>query len=166
MASLRAMAGRPRMVTFRRATEADLLAIVRLQAEDTLPPGRELTGEPVADCYARAFAAIDGDENQLLAVAEDAGEVIGTLQLTFIPGLSFRGAWRGQIESVRIAAHRRNGGLGAQMIGWAIDQCRARGCHLVQLTSSNSRTDAHRFYERLGFTASHTGFKRKLTEIA
>ena len=150
------------MTLFRAAAEDDLLGIVRLQAEDTLPPGRELTDAPVADCYARAFAAMAADPNQLLVAAEDAGELVGTLQLTFIPGLAFRGAWRGQIESVRIAAHRRNQGLGEAMIRWAVDRCRERGCRMVQLTSSNGRGDAHRFYERLGFSRSHTGFKLNL----
>ena len=154
------MVGGPALVTlFRAATEDDLLAIVRLQAEDTIPPGRELTAEPLGPRHVRAFHAIASDRNQLLVVAEDAGEVVGCLQLTFIPGLAFRGAWRGQIESVRVASARRGAGLGAAMIGWAVERCRERGCRMVQLTSTNSRTAAHRFYERLGFTASHTGFK-------
>ena len=154
------MADGPELVTlFRAATEADLLAIVRLQAEDTVPPGRELTAEPLDARYVRAFQAMASDRNQLLVVAEDAGEVVGCLQLTFIPGLAFRGAWRGQMESVRIAPARRGAGLGAAMIAWAVERCRERGCRMVQLTSTNSRTDAHRFYERLGFAASHTGFK-------
>ena len=108
------------------------------------------------------IAAIDADNHQILAVAEEAGELIGTLQLTFIRGLAFRGGLRGQIEAVRTASARRGQGIGAAFIGWAVERCRERGCHLVQLTSNNSRADAHRFYERLGFTASHTGFKLQL----
>jgi GNAT superfamily N-acetyltransferase len=155
----------PKLVTlFRVATEDDVLAIVRLQATDTIPPDRELTSEPVDPCYIRAFQAIASDDNQLMVVADEGGEVIGTLQLTFIPGLAFRGAWRGQVESVRVAADRRNGGVGEGMIGWAVARCRERGCRMVQLTSTSSRTDAHRFYERLGFRPTHTGFKLILDE--
>ncbi|WP_419807364.1 N-acetyltransferase family protein [Sphingomonas sp.] len=154
------MAAGPELVTlFRAATEDDLIAIVRLLAEDAIPVDRELTAEPLDPRYVHAFAAIARDPNQLLVVAEDAGEVVGTLQLTYIPGLSFRGAWRGQIESVRVASHRRNAGLGEALIAWAVERCRDRGCRMVQLTSTNSRTAAHRFYARLGWTASHTGFK-------
>ena len=87
---------------------------------------------------------------------------VGTLQLTIIPGLARRGALRGQIEAVRIHAEHRGSGLGADLMRWAIDESRRRGCALVQLTSDTSRTEAHRFYERLGFEASHTGFKFKL----
>lgn len=152
------------MTLFRAATEDDLPSIIRLQAEDTVPPGRELTGTPLDPRYVRAFGEIARDRNQLLVVAEDAGEVIGTLQLTFIPGLAFRGAWRGQIESVRIASGRRNRGIGEALIRWAVERCRDRGCRMVQLTSTNNRTDAHRFYERLGFGPSHTGFKLQLGE--
>lgn len=149
---------------FRAATEDDLVAIVRLQAEDTIPPGRELTNVPLDPRYVRAWNEIARDRNQLLAVIEDEDEVIGTLQLTFIPGLAFRGAWRGQIESVRVASSRRGEGIGGQFIRWAVDRCRDRGCRMVQLTSTNSRTDAHRFYVALGFAATHTGFKLLLEE--
>ena len=152
------------MTLFRAATDDDLLAIVRLQAEDTVPPGRELTAEPLDPRYVRAFGAIARDPNQLLVVAEDAGEVVGTLQLTFIPGVAFRGAWRGQIESVRVASRLRNRGIGEALIRWAVERCRDRGCRMVQLTSTNSRTAAHRFYERLGFAGTHTGFKLLLDE--
>lgn len=149
---------------FRAATDDDLPAVVGLLAEDTSPPGRELTVTPLDPRYVRAFAAIARDPNQLLVVADDAGEVVGTLQLTFIPGLAFRGAWRGQVESVRVASNRRNLGIGEALIGWAVERCRERGCRMVQLTSSNSRTDAHRFYARLGWRATHTGFKLLLDE--
>ena len=95
-------------------------------------------------------------------MAVDGAEVIGTLQISFLAGLSHKGAWRGQIEAVRIASHRRSGGIGRQMIDWAIVQCRARNCNAVQLTTDRSRADAHRFYEDLGFTGSHLGYKKSL----
>lgn len=95
-------------------------------------------------------------------MAEADGEVVGTLQITFIPGLSYQGAWCGQIEGVRIAAARRGQGLGQRLIRWAVEECRARGCRIVQLTTNIARTDAHRFYERLGFRRSHYGYKLDL----
>jgi ribosomal protein S18 acetylase RimI-like enzyme len=149
-------------VAFRRATEADLPAIVAMLADDGLGQGREDASLPLAPAYLDAFAAIDADPNQLLAVAEADGTVVGTLQLTFLPGLSHKGAWRGQVESVRVASRQRGSGLGQRMLDWAIAECRARGCRMVQLTTDKSRTDAHRFYARLGFVASHEGFKLKL----
>ena len=108
------------------------------------------------------LAAIARDPNQFLAVVDDGGTVAGCLQLSFIPGLSLKGMWRGQIESVRIAASRRGQGLGHVMIEWAIAECRRRGCGLVQLTMNKSRQDSHRFYESLGFEATHEGFKLML----
>lgn len=146
-------------IVFRRAVAADVPAIVALLADDRLGAAREKPGDPA---YGAAFAAIAADPNQLLAVAERDGAVVGCLQLTFIPGLSHRGAWRGQVESVRVSATQRGTGLGRRMLGWAIGECRARGCTMVQLTSDASRTDARRFYEALGFTASHLGFKLAL----
>ncbi len=143
----------------RRATEADLPAIVALLADDMLGAGREVPGDPA---YEAAFAAIEADPNQLLAVAEEIGRVVGCLQLTFIPGLSRKGMWRGQIESVRIASGHRGTGLGRRMFEWAIEACRARGCGLVQLTTDKARPEAHRFYESLGFVASHEGMKLAL----
>ncbi|MCW3838073.1 GNAT family N-acetyltransferase [Sphingomonas canadensis] len=130
--------------------------------EDTIPDARET--DPADPRYAAAFDAISADPNQLLVSAELDGRVVGTLQLSFLPGLSFRGAWRGQIEAVRIDSSVRNQGLGAKLIDWAVECCRERGCFMVQLTSSNERTGAHRFYERLGWVQSHKGFKRKLRE--
>jgi GNAT superfamily N-acetyltransferase len=144
---------------FRRATGADLDAIVALLADDVLGQARETPGDPR---YADAFAAIDADPNQLLAVADAGGEVIGCLQLTFIRGLSRRGATRGQIESVRVRADQRGAGTGRALVTWAIEECRARGCVIVQLTSDKSRTDALRFYASLGFVASHEGLKLSL----
>lgn len=144
---------------FRAATAEDVPAIVALLADDALGARREAPGDPA---YAEAFAAIAADPNQLLAVADEDGRVLGCLQLTFIPGLSHRGAWRGQIESLRIAAGRRGTGLGRRFLDWAIAQCRARGCRMVQLTTDKSRADARRFYASLGFTASHEGMKLAL----
>ena len=106
--------------------------------------------------------AIAADTNQQLVVAVQGDTVVGTLQLSFIPGMARRGAWRGQIEAVRIAAPLRGSGLGHRMFEWAIDTCRARGCQLVQLTTDKTRSDAHRFYESLGFVASHEGYKLTL----
>ncbi|PSJ63717.1 GNAT family N-acetyltransferase [Pseudaminobacter soli (ex Li et al. 2025)] len=149
-------------ISFRRARETDLPAIVAMLADDELGRQREDTSHPLAECYRNAFKSIDADPNQFLAVVTEDEAVVGTLQLTFIPGLSRKGAWRGQIEAVRIAGHRRGGGLGRQMFEWAIEQCRERGCNLVQLTTDRDRPDAHRFYEQLGFTASHIGYKLAL----
>ena len=147
---------------FRRATRADLPAIIALLADDKLGQGREDAADPPNPAYISAFAAIDADANQFLVVVEEAGRVIGCLQLSFIPGLSRLGLWRGQIESVRIADDRRGDGLGRQMFEWAIAECRARGCGLVQLTTDKQRPEARRFYESLGFIPSHEGMKLPL----
>jgi GNAT superfamily N-acetyltransferase len=112
--------------------------------------------------YLAAFQSIDADPNQLLVVMDRDGAIIGTQHLTFMPGLSFKGATRLQIEEVRIASSDRGSGLGTRLIEWAIEQARERGCNVVQLTSNAARTDAHRFYRRLGFAQSHAGFKLKL----
>lgn len=148
--------------TFRRARREDVAAIVAMLADDELGRQREDLSDPPAPAYVEAFAAIDADPNQLLAVAEVGGDIAGCLQITFIPGLSRRGMWRGQIESVRVASSTRGSGLGRAMIGWAIGECRRRDCGLVQLTTDKSRSDAHRFYESLGFVASHEGMKLTL----
>ena len=153
------MTGQP---VFRRATRVDLPAIVALLAEDTIPLDREDASAPLDPRYAEAFDEIDSDPNQLLAVATLDGRVIGTLQITFIAGLSFRGMRRGNIESVRIASGLRGGGHGAALMDWAVAQCRARGWRLVQLTSTNSRHAAHRFYLRHGWEQTHLGFKLTL----
>ncbi|PBB92401.1 MULTISPECIES: GNAT family N-acetyltransferase [unclassified Mesorhizobium] len=146
-------------VLIRRADKADLAAIVAMLADDALGRARENASVPLAQAYQDAFAAIDGNPNHFLAVMADGAEVIGTLQISFIPGLSLQGAWRGQIEAVRVAASRRGDGLGQRLLEWAIERCRERGCRVVQLTTNKSRLDAHRFYERLGFKASHIGYK-------
>ena len=149
-------------VVFRSATVDDLPAIVALLIDDPLGKLREDLSSPPNLAYLAAFEAIERDPNQLLVVADRAGEVVGCLQLSFLPGLSHLGMWRGQIEGVRVASSRRGSGIGKAMIQWAIEQCRGRGCGLVQLTTDKRRTDAHRFYEGLGFVASHVGMKLAL----
>jgi ribosomal protein S18 acetylase RimI-like enzyme len=148
-------------VVIRRATSADVAGIVAMIADDQLGATRESTDDLTP--YLDAFERIDADPNQLLMVAERNDELVGTMQLTIIPGLSRRGSSRGLIEAVRVAAPARGAGLGTTLIQWAIEESRARGCTLVQLTSDKSRTAAHRFYDRLGFHNTHEGFKLKLT---
>jgi|SRR5687768_4171902 GNAT superfamily N-acetyltransferase len=146
-------------VNFRAARLADLPHVVAMIADDAIAAAR--TGA-YGDEHRAAFAAIEADPNNELIVAELDGEVVGTLQLTYIPGISRRGAWRLQVEAVRIAAALRGRGLGRTMMEWAIERGRARGCAVVQLTTDKSRKDAHRFYESLGFAASHEGYKLDL----
>lgn len=146
-------------IAFRRAKRTDIAVIVAMLADDKLGSSREDIREPLAEAYLKAFEAIDTDPNQFLAMMTEADRVVGTLQLTFIAGLSRRGALRGQIESVRVIRDRQGTGLGQKMIEWAVDQCRERGCAIVQLTTDRSRLDAHRFYERLGFKQTHLGYK-------
>ncbi len=143
--------------TFREAVRSDVPAIVALLTDDPMGAGRELSVD--ADRYGQAFDAITRDPNQLLSVACIGDVVVGTMQLTFIPGMSRGGATRGQIEAVRVASSHRGEGVGEALFAWAIELCRERGCSIVQLTSDRQREGAHRFYERLGFTASHVGFK-------
>ncbi|MDO6415689.1 GNAT family N-acetyltransferase [Sphingomonas sp. BIUV-7] len=147
---------------YRDATEADLPAIVALLADDPLGALREDPSLPLAASYGTAFAAIASAPHQRLIVAEEEGRVVGTLQLLLIPAISRRGSWRGQIEGVRIAADRRGNGHGEAFVRWAADQCRSAGCVSVQLTSDASREAAHRFWRRLGFEATHVGFKMSL----
>lgn len=149
-------------LAMRPATRADLPAIIRMLADDPLGGTREDASDPPNTAYTDAFEAIDRDPNQLLAVGERDGAVVACLQISFIPGLSRLGLWRGQIESVRVAAGARGDGLGQTLFEWAIEECRRRGCGLVQLTSDKTRPDALRFYARLGFVASHEGFKLAL----
>jgi GNAT superfamily N-acetyltransferase len=149
-------------ILIRKATRTDLAAIIALLADDPLGKQREVISDPVDARYLAAFAAIDNDPNQLLIVADENNDVVGCAQVTFIPGLSRTGMWRGQIESVRIAETHRRGGLGRRLFEWAIEACRERGCGLVQLTTDKTRPDAARFYEALGFVASHEGMKLSL----
>ncbi|MGD9485537.1 GNAT family N-acetyltransferase [Streptomyces sp. TRM70308] len=147
-------------LVIRRATEDDLAAIVAMLADDPLGATRETPDD--LGPYRTAYAALAADPRQHLVVAERAGRAVGTLQLTVVPGLSRRGAERALVEAVRVHADERGSGLGSELVRWAVDEARRLGCTLVQLTSDASRTDAHRFYERLGFTASHVGFKQTL----
>lgn len=144
-----------------KAERSDLPALVALLRDDPLGAVREC--DELAP-YEAAFAAIDSDQNQLLVVVRDGqGSVAGTMQLTLIPGLARGGMTRLQIEAVRIAASQRGVGLGAAMFAWAHDQGQRHGASLAQLTTDRSRKDAHRFYERLGYCATHQGMKRELT---
>lgn len=146
----------------RTAVRTDVPAIVAMLADDPLGARREQPGDPA---YLAAFDAIAADPNQLLVVADVDGTAVGTLQLTFIAGLSRRGATRAQIEAVRVRADLRGSGLGNRLITWAVDTARDRGCAMVQLTTDASRTDAHRFYQRLGFQPSHIGMKLTLEQV-
>ncbi|MFD9584379.1 GNAT family N-acetyltransferase [Streptomyces sp. NPDC059980] len=144
----------------RAAVADDVHAIVAMLADDPLGAQRESPDDLTP--YLDALKRLSADPNQHLVVAVRESRVVGTLQLTVLPGLSRKGATRSIIEAVRIHADERGSGLGTQLIEWAIDESRRQGCQLVQLTSDASRTDAHRFYERLGFEASHVGFKLAL----
>ncbi|MDQ0909289.1 GNAT family N-acetyltransferase [Streptomyces canus] len=144
----------------RPATLDDLSAIVGMLTDDPLGVQRESPDDLAP--YVSALERLSTDPNQHLVVATREGRVVGTLQLTVVPGLSRRGATRSIIEGVRIHADERGSGLGTRLIEWAIEESRRQNCQLVQLTSDNTRPDAHRFYERLGFTASHVGFKLAL----
>ncbi|MFD9000641.1 GNAT family N-acetyltransferase [Streptomyces sp. NPDC059582] len=144
----------------RPATAEDVPAIVAMLADDPLGAQRESPEDLTP--YLTALERLAADPNQHVMVAVREGRVIGTLQLTVNPGLSHKGAARAIIEGVRIHTDERGSGLGTQLIEWAVDESRRQNCRMVQLTSDNSRTDAHRFYERLGFTASHVGFKLQL----
>ena len=147
--------------TLRRARRGDLAALVALIAADSLRAAEETPDPEGSGPYERAFEAIDADAAQTLTVLEAAadGRVVGTMQLTVIPGLARRGATRMQIEAVRVSEELRGLGLGLAMIEWAVGHAREQAVSLVQLTSDARRVDAHRFYERLGFAASHVGFK-------
>jgi GNAT superfamily N-acetyltransferase len=149
-------------LTFRDARRSDLEVIVGLLADDTLGSTREALLDPLPSSYILAFEDIERDPRNELLVAEDAGTVVGVLQLTYIPGLTYQGGERAQIEGVRVAASHRGRGVGREMIEWAIERARTRGCRLVQLTTDKRRADAHRFYESLGFVASHEGMKLRL----
>lgn len=150
------------MVDIRPATADDLEAIVALLADDDLGRGREDARLPLDAGYLAAYEAIAADPNQMLLVADDGGAVVGCLQLTFIPGLTRRGLWRGQIEGVRVARTQRGAGIGRALIERVIAECRARHCGLVQLTTDKTRSRAHAFYASLGFEASHEGMKLAL----
>jgi GNAT superfamily N-acetyltransferase len=147
-------------IVIRSAVADDVPAIVAMLADDSMGVGRESPDD--LEPYLAAYERLRDDPHQYVMVAERAGTVVGTLQLTIVHGLSRRGSTRSIIEAVRVHKLERGKGLGQRFIEWAIEESRNQGCRLVQLTSDASRTDAHRFYERLGFTGSHVGFKLPL----
>lgn len=154
-----------RAIAVRRATHDDLPRIVAMLYDDGLGRAREDPSLPLDERYIAAFEHLDGDADHLMLVLQQDDLVVGYLQLSFIPGLSRRGMLRGHIEAVRIAGDRRGQGLGTILLEHAIDECRRRGCGLVQLTSDKQRSDARRFYERVGFVAAHEGFKLQLNTV-
>ena len=144
----------------RRAVESDVGPIIELMNNDPIRAAENSAAPQDRAAYIAAFRAIDADSaQQLVVVADDAENVVATMQLTLIPGLARLGATRLLVEAVRVDEKLRGNGLGSAMMTWAVEEGRRRGAALVQLTSDNARQDAHRFYERLGFTASHVGFK-------
>lgn len=148
-------------VTVREARIEDLAEIVDLLADDALDSPRE--GGDLAP-YAAAFARVTAEPGQTLAIAELGGQIVGTLQLSIIPGLTRRGTTRAQIEGVRTLSSLRGRGIGETLFDWAFAEAQRRGATLIELTSDASRGNAHRFYEHLGFVPSHTGFKKELTK--
>ena len=144
-------------ITIRRARRDDVGAIVAMLADDPLGAARERIEDPLPAAYIRAFDQLDRDPNIQLVVAEEAGVVVGCLQLCILPGLSSQGASRALIEDVRVASPRRGCGIGEQLVRWAVSEARGKGCALLELLTHHSRTDAQRFYERLGFHRSHVG---------
>jgi GNAT superfamily N-acetyltransferase len=143
----------------RQATRQDISEVVRLLSDDALGSQREQYGSSVPQSYYDAFARIEQDENNELIVVEMDGEIVATLQLTFLPGMTYQGSMRAQIEAVRVDGRYRNQRIGQRLVEWAVARARQRGCYQVQLTTHKSCRDAHRFYERLGFVASHEGMK-------
>lgn len=149
-------------VRLRDARTDDVPAIVTLLADDQIGASRDDPSPESLPFYQAAFAAIDADPAHVLVVGERDEEIVATMQLSFLPGLARRGAWRSMIEAVRVASSLRGQGLGEAMMRWAIEESRRRDCAVVQLTSDKRRPRAHSFYERLGFVASHEGFKLRL----
>ncbi|HEX2815465.1 MAG TPA: GNAT family N-acetyltransferase [Phenylobacterium sp.] len=150
-------------ITLRAARREDVAVIVALLADDDLGAGREVVSDPPLPGYLEAFERIAANPRTLLAVAEDtAGAVVGTLELTFIPGLSNQGAELALVSAVRVSSSLRGQGLGETMMAWAMDEARRRGCRDMELLSHLSRVAAQRFYERLGFAKSHAGMRIRL----
>ena len=149
-------------LAFREALESDLSKLVALLADDELGATREDNSTPLNPRYLTSFNEIDLDPNNQLIVAESQKALVGMMQLTFIPYLTHTGSWRCLIEGVRIARPFRGKGVGTDLIQWAIESAKSRHCGIVQLTSDKQRPDAIRFYESLGFKATHEGFKLKL----
>lgn len=148
---------------FRLANQNDLEHIVRMLADDPLGAAREQYERPLPASYQTAFAAIQADPNNELIVACIDDQVVGVLQITFIPYLTYRGSWRALIEGVRIDARYRSRGFGKLLFEWAIARSAERGCHMVQLTTDKQRPKAKQFYASLGFIDSHEGMKLKLS---
>jgi GNAT superfamily N-acetyltransferase len=146
----------------REARAEDLEAIIRLHEEDELGSHGDVWSPETRPAYEAAFAAIQRSPENRLFVAVDGREIVGTFQLTFIPNLTGRGALRVKVESVKVKGARRSTGIGARMMAFAEDHARTHGARAMELTSNKTRKDAHRFYERLGFSRSHEGFKKKL----
>ncbi len=146
-------------VSFQQARIDDLPKIVRMLADDFLGSQRERFEDPLPESYREAFREIEADPNNELIVAELEGEIVGTMQLTFTPSISFQGGKRCTAESVRVDKKYRGQGIGHEMMLWAIERAKERGCISIQLTTNSERTDAHRFYSNLGFSASHVGMK-------
>jgi GNAT superfamily N-acetyltransferase len=144
---------------FRRATREDLTEIVRMLADDFLGATRERYETPLPESYTKAFEEIDADKNNELIVAESDGAIVGTLQITFTPSISFQGGKRATVESVRVDEKYRGRGIGRELMLWAINRAREENCFAMQLTTNADRKDAHRFYENLGFKGSHLGMK-------
>jgi len=144
-------------ITIRPARKTDVAAIIAMLADDHLGRARERLEDPLPAPYYDAFDRLSGDPNIALVVAEEGGRVVGCLQLCILPGLSSQGVPRGLIEDVRVASDLRSRGIGEQLVQWALGEARAKGCKLVELFTHNSRVDAQRFYERLGFARSHVG---------
>lgn len=149
-------------VIFRNATKKDLDKIVQMLSDDPLGSKRECYKQPLPNSYLEAFKAIEADPNNELIVACNGDEVIGVQQITFTPYITHQGGWRATIEGVRTSSAARGKGVGTKLIQWAIGRAKERGCHLIQLTTDKQREDALRFYERLGFHATHEGMKLKL----
>ena len=149
-------------ITFREAELKDLERIVEMLSDDPLGSKRERYELPLPSSYISAFKAIDTDRNNELIIAELTNQIIGVMQITFTPYITYQGGWRATIEGVRISREARGTGAGRKMIEYAVERARARGCHLIQLTTDKARDDALRFYETLGFKATHHGMKMKL----
>lgn len=145
------------LITIRPVRRDDVAAIIAMLADDHLGQARERLEDPLPASYYDAFERLSRDPNISLVVAEEGGRVVGCLQLCILPGLSSQGASRGLIEDVRVASDRRSRGIGEQLVQWAVEEAKARGCKLVELLTHHTRTDAQRFYERLGFAKSHVG---------
>ena len=144
-------------VSIRPACREDVAAIVAMLADDHLGSARERVEDPLPASYYEAFARVERDQNLELVVADSEGRVVGCLQLAILPGLSSQGGLRGLLEDVRVASDCRSRGIGEKLVQWAVTEAKARGCNLVELLTHQTRTDAQRFYKRLGFTASHVG---------